>query len=144
MEQNVLRSMKVGQFMMNDPPTVSEGMPLRDLIRTFKTEDVSYLHVVDHNKDLTGIISFRDIRPVFQEDGLNLLVVAKDVATTNLKTVKRQDSILKALQIFGKLGISQLPVVGGENEKKVIGTLRDKDVIAAYDRAIIRREIEAG
>jgi CIC family chloride channel protein len=99
---------------------------------------------VDGNKDLTGIISFRDIRPIFQEEGLNLLVVAKDVATTNLKTVKRQDSILKALQIMGELGISQLPVVEGENERKVIGTLRDKDVIAAYDKAIIRHEIEAG
>ena len=52
--------------------------------------------------------------------------------------------ILKGLQTMGKLGISQLPVVGGENGRKVIGTLRDKDVIAAYDKAIIRREIEAG
>ena len=144
MEQNLLRSMQVAQFMLKDPPTVPEGMRLLDLIRTFKMEDVSYLHVVDGNKDLTGIISFRDIRPIFQEDGLNLLVVAKDVATTNLKTVKRQDSILKALRIMGDLGISQLPVVGGENERKVIGTLRDKDVLAAYDKAIIRREIETG
>jgi CIC family chloride channel protein len=75
---------------------------------------------------------------------LNLLVVAKDVATTNLKTVKRQDSILKALQIMGDLGISQLPVVEGENKKNVIGTIRDKDVITAYDKAIIRHEIKAG
>ena len=118
MEQNLLRSMEVGQFMLKDPPTVPEGMRLLDLIRTFKTEDVSYLHVVDGNKDLTGIISFRDIRPIFQEDGLNLLVVAKDVATTSLKTVKRQDSILKALQIMGDLGISQLPVVGGETKRR--------------------------
>jgi CIC family chloride channel protein len=144
MEQNLLRSMEVGQFMLNDPPTIPEGMRLLDLIRAFKTEDVSYLHVVDGNKDLTGIISFRDIRPLFQEEQLHLLVVAKDVATTNLKTVTRQDSILKALQIMGDLGISQLPVLGGENGKKVIGTLRDKDVIAAYDKAIIRHEIEAG
>jgi len=144
MEQNILRSMEVAQFMLKDPPTVPEGMRLLDLIRTFKTEDVSYLHVVDGNKDLTGIISFRDIRPIFQEDGLNLLVVAKDVATTNLKTVKRQDSILKALRIMSDLGISQLPVVGGENERKVIGILRDKDVLAAYDKAIIRRELETG
>jgi chloride channel protein, CIC family len=144
MEQNLLRSMEVGQFMLNGPPTIPEGMPLQDLIRTFKTEDVSYLHVVDENKDLTGIISFRDIRPLFQEEHLLLLVVAKDVATTNLKTVNRQDSILKALQIMSDLGISQLPVLGGENGKKVIGTLRDKDVIAAYDKAIIRHEIETG
>jgi len=144
MEQNLLRSMEVGKFMLKGPPTVPEGMHLLELIRTFKTEDVSYLHVVDKNGDLTGIISFRDIRPLFQEEELHLLVVAKDVATTDLKTVKPQDSILKALQYMSDLGISQLPVVGGENGKKVIGTLRDKDVIAAYDKAVIRHEIEAG
>jgi len=144
MEQNLLRSMEVGQFMMKDPPTVPEGMPLLELIRTFKTEDVSYLHVVDGKGDLTGIISFRDIRPLFQEEELHLLVVAKDVATTDLKTVMAHDSILKALQAMGDLGISQLPVIGGENGKKVIGILRDKDVIAAYDKAIIRHEIETG
>ncbi|MFZ0451357.1 MAG: chloride channel protein [Desulfatiglandaceae bacterium] len=144
MEQNLLRSMEVGQFMMKDPPTVPEGMPLLDLIRAFKTEDVSYLHVVDGNGDLAGIISFRDIRPLFQEEELHLLVVAKDVATTDLKTVRAHDSILKALQTMGDIGISQLPVVGGEDGKKVIGTLRDKDVIAAYDKAIIRHEIETG
>jgi CIC family chloride channel protein len=119
-------------------------MPLVELIGTFKTEDVSYLHVVNADGDLTGIISFRDIRPVFQEETLRWLVVAKDVATTALETVTAQDSILKALQTMGALGISQLPVVGGENGRRVIGTLRDKDVIAAYDKAVIRREIEAG
>jgi CIC family chloride channel protein len=144
LEKNLLRSMKVGQFMTKDPPTVPEGMPLVSLIGAFKTKDVSYLHVVNAGGDLTGIISFRDIRSVFQEETLHWLVVAKDVASTNLETVTARDSILKALQTMGALGISQLPVVGGENGRKVVGTLRDKDVIVAYDKAVIRREIEAG
>lgn len=144
MEQNILRSLEVGRFMTENPPTVPEGMKLLDLINTFKTEDVSYLHVINENGDLTGIISFRDIRPLFEEHDLHLLVVAKDVATGDLRTVQPHDSILTALKTMGDLGISQLPVVGGENGRKVIGTLRDKDVIAAYDKAIIRKEIEAG
>ncbi len=144
MEQNLLRSMEVEQYMLKDPPTVPEGMRLLDLLEAFKKEDVSYLHVLDENRNLTGIISFRDIRPLLQEEGLCWLVVAKDVATTNLKTIAPQDSILKALQIMGDIGISQLPVLGGENGKKVIGILRDKDVISAYDKAVIRREIETG
>ncbi len=144
MEQNILRSMEVGRFMAENPPTVPEGMHLLDLINTFKRADVSYLHVVNENGDLTGIISFRDIRPLFEERDLHSLVVAKDVATGDLKTVHPHDSILTALKTMSDLGISQLPVVGGENGRKVIGTLRDKDVIAAYDKAIIRKEIEAG
>jgi len=130
--------------MTENPPTVPEGMNLLNIINTFKTEDVSYLHVVNEKGDLTGIISFRDIRPLFQEQDLHFLVVAKDVATGDLKTVRAYDSILTALKTMSDLDISQLPVVGGENGKKVIGILRDKDVIAAYDKAIIRKEIETG
>jgi CIC family chloride channel protein len=144
MEQNILRTMEVGRFMTENPPTIPEGMHLLDLINTFKRADVSYLHVVNENGDLTGIISFRDIRPLFEERDLHSLVVAKDVATGDLKTVRPHDSILTALKTMSDLGISQLPVVGGENGRKVVGTLRDKDVIAAYDKAIIRKEIEAG
>ncbi len=143
MEQNILRSLKVRQFMTQEAPTVTEGMKLRDLINTFKTKDVSYLHMINESHDLTGIISFRDIRGLLQEEDLHLLVIAKDVATTDLETLRPEDNILVALESMGKRGIAQLPVVGGNNGKKVIGTLRDKDVIAAYDKAVIRHEIEA-
>ncbi|MDY7002116.1 MAG: chloride channel protein, partial [Thermodesulfobacteriota bacterium] len=44
MEQNILRALKVKQFMKTEVPTVPEGMALMDLINTFKTKDVSYLH----------------------------------------------------------------------------------------------------
>lgn len=143
LEQNILRGLKVKQFMRSDVATVPEGMFLIDLFNTFKARDVSYLHVVNGNLDLTGIISFRDIRPSLQEEDLHYLIVAKDVANTDLATVSAEDDIQKALQRMSERGISQLPVVGGDNRKKVIATLTEKDVIAAYDKAVIRHEIEA-
>lgn len=142
MEQNILKTLRVREFMTDDVATVPESMTLVNLINTFKTQNASYLHVVNENNDLTGIISFRDIRALLEEQDLHHLVVARDVATTNVETVRPSDSMLVALEIMGEKGISQLPVVGGEDGKEVIGTLRHKDVIAAYDKAVIRREIE--
>ncbi|MBW1729386.1 MAG: chloride channel protein [Deltaproteobacteria bacterium] len=142
MEQNILRTLKVGQFMTRDVPVVGESMKLIDLINTFKRMDVSYLHVVDGNGDLSGIISFRDVRPLLQEEALHHLVVARDVATTDLVTVTPDENILTAFQMMSDSGISQLPVVSEENGKKLVGTLRDKDIMAAYDKAVIRHEIE--
>ncbi|RLB43264.1 MAG: chloride channel protein [Deltaproteobacteria bacterium] len=142
MEQNILRTLKVGQFMVQDVFKVPESMKLRDLINTFKTMDVSYLHVVNDTGELTGVISFRDLRPLLEEYVLRDLVVAKDLATTDVVTITPERNILTALQLMSEKGISQLPVVAKENGKKVIGTLRDKDIMAAYDKAVIRREIE--
>ena len=142
MEQNILRTIKVGKLMNTEVPKVHESMKLRDLVNTFKTRDVSYLHVVNDSDELTGIISFRDIRPLLEEYVLHDLVVAKDVATTEVVTITAEEDILSALQLMGENGISQLPVVTGVTHKKVVGTVRDKDIMAAYDKAVIRRELE--
>ena len=117
---------------------------LINLINTFKLKDIAYLHVVNENQELTGIISFRDIRPLLGEEEAHYLIIAKDVATEEVATVSPEDNIQHALHIMNERGISQIPVVTVENGKKVIATLREKDVITAYDNAIIRHEIERG
>lgn len=143
LEQNILKTMLVQRYMRDDVVKAPENMPLSGLIDTFKTEDASYLHVTDADGRLTGVISFRDIRGLLEEEGLQYLVIANDVATRNPVTVKPSDNIQHAMKLMSKWGISQLPVVNGEGENTVIGVLRQKDVVAAYDKAIIRREIEA-
>ncbi len=142
LEQNILKNIKVRQIMEKDVVTIPEGMPLVSLLSTFKIRNVSYLHMVNKENDLTGIISFRDIRPLLEEEEVNYLIIAKDVATTDLVTVGPDDNIQVAMGLMGERGISQLPVIGGENGRKLIGTLREKDVMAAYDNAVIRHEIE--
>jgi len=144
LEQNILRTMLVRRYMRNDVVTVPEGMPLSGLIETFKSEDASYLHVIGADSQLTGIISFRDIRGLLEEEGLEHLVIANDVATRNPVTVSPSDNIQHAMKLMSQWGISQLPVVNGTGKNTVVGVLRQKDVVAAYDKAIIRREIESG
>lgn len=141
-EQSVLMTLTVRELMNDRVVTIPESMHLGGILNTFKSSDVSYLHVVNDDDELTGIISFRDIRTVLREESLTRLVVAKDVATTDLITVFPSDTLQRALKILGSKDISQLPVVSEENSRKVIGTITKRDVMAAYDRAIIRREIE--
>ncbi|NJB67787.1 CIC family chloride channel protein [Desulfobaculum xiamenense] len=142
MEQNILRNLRVGRFMTPNPAIIPQSMPLIDIIATFRNADVSYLHVTDADENLTGIISFRDIRPIMHEEALHRLVIAQDVATRDVVTVRPDDSIQSALRVMSTHGISQLPVVRHGADRRVIGTLRQKDVLAAYDKAVIRREIE--
>ncbi|UCF30232.1 MAG: chloride channel protein [bacterium] len=141
-EQSILQALKVGDIMRYQVVKVPESMPLGGVIDSLKTQDVSYLHVVNKDNDLKGIISFRDIRSALQEEALNNLVIAKDVATRDIVTIHPTDSILLALQRMGNGGFSQLPVVTEVDGMKVIGTVSHRDVIAAYDRAILQREIE--
>jgi CIC family chloride channel protein len=141
-EQSVLQALKVRDIMNDQVVTVPESMQLVDVINCLKTQDVSYLHMVSESYDLIGIISFRDIRPLLQEESLKQSVIARDVATTDVITIRPSDNIQLALQEMGSREISQLPVVAEDDSRKVIGTLSKKDVLAAYDKAVFHREIE--
>ncbi|MFV1957704.1 MAG: chloride channel protein [bacterium] len=141
-EQSILQTIKVRDIMRDHVVTVPEGTLLGEVIESLKTMDVSYLHVVNDSNELTGVISFRDIRSALQEETLKNLVIAKDVATMDIVTIRSTDSILVALQEMGSRGISQLPVVREDDGRKLVGTVSQRDVMAAYDKAILNREIE--
>lgn len=141
-EQNILRTLCVREIMSNQVVTIPESMHLFDIINTLKTYNISYLHMVSGNDELTGIISFRDIRPLLQEDALKRSITARDIATADVFTVRGSDNVQLALERMGRRGISQLPVVAENNAVKVIGTVSKKDVLAAYEKIIVHREME--
>ncbi len=141
-EQSILQTIKVRDIMREHVVTVPEGTLLGEVIESLKTRDVSYLHVVNDSDELTGVISFRDIRSALQEETLKNLVIAKDLATVDIVTIHPTDSILLAFQEMGSRGISQLPVVREDDGNKLVGTVSQRDVMAAYDKAILKREIE--
>jgi len=139
-EQSVLRALKVRDIASDRVVTVPEGMHLVDIFEVLKTENVSYLHMVDNDGRLKGIISFSDIRSALREEGLERLVIARDVATMGIITITPSDSIQDALYRMGRNGISHLPVVEENDNGKVIGTLNKKDVMAVYNKAVLSRE----
>jgi CIC family chloride channel protein len=139
-EQSVLRALKVRDVGSDHFVTVPEDMHLVDIVEILKRENVSYLHMVGNDGRLKGIISFSDIRSALQEEGLEYLVIARDVATTDIITISPSDSIQDALYKMGRNAISHLPVVEEDDNRKIIGTLNKKDVIAVYNRAVLGKE----
>jgi len=139
-EQSVLRALKVRDVGSDHFVTVPENMHLVDIVEILKTEDVSYLHMIGEDGGLKGIISFSDIRSALQEEGLEYLVIARDVATTDVITITPSDSIQDALYKMGRNGISHLPVVEEDDNRKIIGTLNKKEVMAVYNKAVLGRE----
>jgi CIC family chloride channel protein len=139
-EQTVLRALKVKDIANDYVVTVPEDMHLGDIFEILKTEDVSYLHMVDNDGSLKGIISFSDIRSALREEGLEYLVIARDVATMDIITISPSDSIQDALHRMGRYGISHLPVVEEDDNGKVVGTLIKKDVMVVYNKAVLGKE----
>lgn len=138
---NVLESLLVSEVMDNQIHTLPESARLEQIIWTFKTDNAPYLHVVDNDGRLTGIISFRDIRAVLNEPSLFNLVIAKDLATQRPEVVTPSDTLQIASQRLAGKGVSQLPVVDSELYCRPVGTLKESAVTAAYNQAVLRHAI---
>jgi CIC family chloride channel protein len=141
MEQNILRTLKVRDLMNTKTAKVPETATFPEILAAFKEQDASYLHVINANQELAGIISFRDIRKLLDRKEASEKLTAGDIDTAETSIVIPSDNIQAALHIMSVRNISQLPVVDPDNRKKLIGILRQKDIIAAYDKALLRQEI---
>jgi CIC family chloride channel protein len=78
---------------------------------------------------------------VFEKDLLDLVVV-KELATTDVTTVYAWENLDEAMRKIGYRNIEQLPVVAQNNSKKLIGLISRRDMVSAYNRALMARTLE--
>ena len=139
-EVNVLQSLRVRDVMTADVEVIKEDMPFREITRHFTQSKYSNFPVVNREGELTGILSFQDVRQHVFEAELENLVVAKDIATTRVTTVTPSDNLKDALNKLAYRSVEQLPVVDSKDPKKLVGILTRRDIITAYNKAIFRYE----
>jgi CIC family chloride channel protein len=141
-EVSVMKALRVSEVMTDRMRTFHQGTPLPTLVAEALNSPYSYFPVVDGNGQMTGVFSLQDLRIILMEDMATLgpLIVAKDIATIDeLITVTPEDDLDTVFQKFGQKNIEEIPVVSPEDSTQLLGMVRRKDVIEAYNKEIIRR-----
>lgn len=141
-EVNIMRSITVGEVMDKEFEWIHESMTLSAFLKQLPETGTQYFPVLNQDKLLSGIVSFQDIRNVINEEGLGDLIVMKELAENNLITLNRNNTLDQAMQSFGLKDIDQIPVVDLENPKKLLGMLKRKKVLMAYNKAVLIKEQE--
>lgn len=133
--------LQVREVMSDRVEVLPEDMPLEALVATTLASPASSFPLVNRKGFMTGIISHHDLRPaiMYQED-LRGLVIARDVGTTDdLLTVFPHDDLCTVFERFAQKDIEELPVVDPREPRRVVGMVSHKDVLAAYNRELLRR-----
>ncbi len=143
-ETTVMGKLKVRGVMTPGAVTVRAHTTLKDLIELMINRERFYLPVTDENDKLKGIVSIQDVRPVLLEDRVVRIVNAGDIATEAVITVTPEDDLNTAIRKFSVKDIDELPVVDLADPKKVIGMLKRRDVMAAYNKEVLKQESGIG
>lgn len=113
---------------------IQESTSLNEIVHLLAKTSQRYFPVVDKQEKLVGIFSSDDVRSYLYDDVIWEIANARDVMSTPVITITPQDDLNTALSRFTSLNIDELPVVAPEDPQTILGVLRRKETIAAYNR----------
>ncbi|MDE3182750.1 MAG: KpsF/GutQ family sugar-phosphate isomerase [Bacteroidota bacterium] len=99
----------------NEKPSVNEESLLKEVIIEITKKRLGVTVVLDENENIIGIITDGDLRRMLEKDLYHAGVKAKDIMTSNPKTIDSQSLAVIALDIMRNKNITQLVVT--ENNK---------------------------
>ena len=67
-EDDLILTYKVGDVVDREAPTISEGLPLREILNTFCNHDAIFYPTVNRNGQLVGTITISGIKETFNQD----------------------------------------------------------------------------
>jgi CIC family chloride channel protein len=141
-ERNIMKSLQVGDVMERDVETIPEHMTLGQFARFIEKTQHTNFPLVNAQNELTGIISVQDFMGVVFERELMNLVVVKELATADVITAHADEDLDQTMRKIGYRNIEQLPVVDRETHRKLVGIISRRDIVAAYNRALMTRTLE--
>ena len=136
-ERNILASIKVKNAMTADVVVVPEDMTFKEFLAFVRDKKHTCFPVVNDKGELCGIISFQNFREMLAEEGPKDHIRVKDLDTKQVITVSPEESLETAMGKMRYRHIERLPVTDPNNPKKLVGFLSQRDVLAAYNKALL-------
>jgi CIC family chloride channel protein len=116
-------------------------MTLRQFTEFIANTRHSNFPLVNRNGEMTGILSIQDfLGAVFEKDLMDLVII-KELATTDVITVFADQNLDQAMRKIGYRNIEQLPVVDKNNHRHLVGIVSRRDMVSAYNKALMARSI---
>jgi len=140
--RHLLQALTVRDVLAQDYEKVPEDTTIRQLKIMFQRLPHWTFVVIDRNERLVGTLSFADLKHVAFDEDLDALINARDVAHSQAPALTPDDTLEQALTIMDGSSEDHLAVVTTHDERRVVGVVHQKDVMRAYNRALLDAQAE--
>lgn len=137
---DILQSLKVRDVLANAraPRLIHEDVTLRGAMKIVADSHETHFPVVDDEDQLVGIFSLTDLRRIFLEDVVEDFIIVRDFMRDQVTTVTMDSSLHDVQRLMTRRGVSAVPVVDGEDPRKVIALLERNAIGRAYGEELRR------
>lgn len=141
-EVAILKSIRVGKAISEDVDFISETANINNLLDLFAiAKDSLYFPVVDHEGKMVGVVSMQDVKTILHDEQQRCCHLVGAICSRNVITLTPDHNLFDAMQLFDIKGIEEIPVVEDMEEQWVVGKIKRRDVIAAYNHEVLKRGI---
>ena len=145
-ETAIMKSLKVGQAMSEDVDFISERANVNQLLKIFSMAEESFYFPVlaetgSKAGQMVGVISLQDVKSILHDEELRVCSTVGNICARNVITLTPDNSLYEAMTQFVVKGIEEIPVVESQDEMWVVGMLKRREAINAYNREVLKRGI---
>ena len=112
-------------YIMNEKPEVAPNTDIRSVIVVISSCRLGATAVIE-NGVLTGIVTDGDLRRMLEKDPDISHITARDIMTSNPKTIEASSPVVEALDLMRRFNITQLPVM---EKDTYVGVIHLHDIL---------------
>ncbi len=83
----------------------------------------------------------QDVKNLLHDEEMRVCHLVGDICSREVIMLTLDDTLYDAMQLFDIKGIEEIPVVETLDDPWVLGMLKRRDVIAAYNHEVLKRGI---
>jgi CIC family chloride channel protein len=140
-EVNILRSLFIKDHVSQDYSTFLNTERVGKIIDEAIGGKHHTFHIKDSEGNYVGCFSLNQLKKqVLQKELLDSFVIAQDLAVPDIY-IDYGENLELAMEIFGHKDVDEIAVL---KDRKLLGVVKRKDVIEAYNHEIAKREAASG
>jgi CIC family chloride channel protein len=149
-DPNVLKGLFVRDIMDSEPEVIPASANFHTILDLVVQSSHAQFFVVDSHGKLLGAIALSEVRRlIYEQESLRHVIVAGDLVEMSGPRVQADDDLSVVAQLFSSAGASgsyldELAVVDPKDPSRLVGTVREKDLVEAHNRETLRRDLAGG
>ncbi len=142
-EEDLIKTYTVADVMNTSPTTITQDVPLQQILEVFSTSESVYYPVIDGQSRIIGIITIADIKEMFANQDVAGWLLACDVAEPVQDKTTPDKPLKEVIEQMRLYNLENVPVVAGKDSDKLAGVLDYSKTLRKISAEVLHRRKKA-
>jgi len=144
-EEDLIKTYTVADVMDTSPTTITQDLPLQQILEVFSTSESVYYPVIDAQLRITGVVTIPDIKEMFANQDVAGWLLACDVAEPVRDKTTPDKPLEEVIEHMRRYHLENVPVVASEDNDELVGVLDYSKTLRKISAEILhKREMADG